>query len=406
MHGAPNLSMRNSLKEQADADAAAREASMKETDLPEEPTIVAVSIDVCRRLVLSPDDQSLLRVVNTATGRVPEIEELRGHLLLEVRSGTTSTPISSQNGNTLQHLLDLLDMTGASAELEDDALELVFHKPSPMHRANKEEESRARRNLLRPEGPTDPVTELSEHTLLLNLQSRSGGLLGNGRPRLIRDVAQMPSSSCLYFDHPHWRLNGLGALESLPPSKLRELDLKDNFVSQIGDSLSRFELLTDLRLAGNGLAEIALHYLPRLKHLDLHNNRLQLIPEIAGLPSLGFLDLCDNEIGGADAPKENDLSGADEQGLGGGVAEGWRSIARAELAELKVLWLANNRLTWSQKAFNARISALREKKALRSLDFRGNPMLFSPRLDDLAPLQKYREWITQQVKPHAARRTT
>ena len=59
MHGAPNLSMRNSLKEQADADAAAREASMKETDLPEEPTIVAVSIDVCRRLVLSPDDQSL-----------------------------------------------------------------------------------------------------------------------------------------------------------------------------------------------------------------------------------------------------------------------------------------------------------------------------------------------------------
>ena len=65
-------------------------------------------------------------------------------------------------------------------------------------------------------------------------------------------------------------------------------------------------------------------------------------------------------------------------------------FAHSPLQELKVLLLANNQLKWNQSAFNAKITLLHEKRALAELDFRGNPMMFVPRLDDLPPLRSYR----------------
>jgi hypothetical protein len=236
-------------------------------------TVVEATLDVCCRLVLSPDDQSLLRVINQPTGRVPQIENLRGQRLIEVRANGTSTPISARAGQTLDHLIDLLYSSGAARDLEDEPISLVFQRPKPDEMPNREAELRAKRNLVI-HAPGEPTTELSTQTLLLHLAQRPSGLLGGGRPRFIRDLAQIPSGSCFHFSHPHWTLNGLGALARLPASKVRELDLSDNALTSVGDSLSRFEQLVDLRLAGNAIDDIALHYLPRLKHLDLHCNRL------------------------------------------------------------------------------------------------------------------------------------
>ena len=64
----------------------------------------------------------------------------------------------------------------------------------------------------------------------------------------------------------------------------------------------------------------------------------------------------------------------------------------------QVLLLCNNQLKWNQSAFNAKITLLHEKRALQELDFRGNPMMFVPRLDDLPPLRSYREWILTQCQ--------
>ena len=339
---------------------------------------VNATLDACRNLVLDPDSCKLLRVVKTPTGNASELENLCGSILLQVRSGNTHTDINSLN--TLDALLKLMDDTGQSHLV--DEVGLVFKWPDASS-LTKAEKARAKKNLLY--DPDSLQVQLTDQSLLLHLQQR--GI----RKKIVKDLASFPSGACLYFNHFNWQLLDLGALLRVPPSKIKELDLSENSIKHVGPDLSRFEQLTDLRLVGNGISEIELHYLPRLRFLDLHYNRLKAIPELAGLTALEEIDMCDNDIG-----SRGEEGG--ESGLGAGSAspDGWECIAHSELQELKIIRIANNQLMWGQKEFNQRILVLNEKKSIEVLDFRGNPMLFSPRLDDRAPLQMYRGWIITQ----------
>ena len=84
----------------------------------------------------------------------------------------------------------------------------------------------------------------------------------------------------------HWRLSAPGALLQLPPRSLKELDLSNNGMADVGAALSRFEHLVALRLGGNQLTSLELHYLPRLRELVLSHNQLKILPEMLGLPAL------------------------------------------------------------------------------------------------------------------------
>ena len=123
-----------------------------------------------------------------------------------------------------------------------------------------------------------------------------------------------------------------------------------------------------------------------LRKLSLAFNLLTFLPELGGLAALEHLDLSDNKIGSREGGE-----GLEEDA--GESPDGWESITHSPLHELKVLLLANNLLAWTQQDFNTRIAVLQDKGSLQVLDFRGNLMLFSPRLDDLPPLRLYRDWI-------------
>ena len=192
-----------------------------------------------------------------------------------------------------------------------------------------------------------------------------------------------------YFNHPFWSLSSLGALLELRPNTLRELDLSNNKLSDVGDDLSRFEQLTELRLEGNRLTSLELHHMPRLTSLYLASNQLRVLPELLGMPALQRLDLGENLIGSRTA-------GEGIHANRGESPDGWESLAHSPLPELKLLLLPNNQLTWTQVAFNERIARLADKQSLTALDLRGNPFLFQPRLDDQPAIRMYREWILTQ----------
>lgn len=332
--------------------------------------LVSCSLDVCRRLVFSPE-QVLLRVTHAPSGPEKELDALRGHQLMQVCSGSTSTDINSEN--TLAALLELLDASGQALQI--DEIDLLFSNKRA--EPSKQEMLRLKKNALR--DPDALSTNLDDYTLLFHMKPVGF------RKRYIKDLAQVPSGSCFYFQHSNWALSSLGSVLKLPANKIKELDLTDNSIGDVGPELSRFEQMVDLRLQGNGIRDIELHYLPRLRHLDLSFNRLQGLLELAGLPSLEVLDLCDNQIGSLDIK--------DDMGSSSGSSDGWESLAHSDLPELRVLLLANNVLAWDQLLFNTKIAVLSEKPSLETLDFRGNLMLFSPRLDDLPPLESYRKWI-------------
>ena len=173
---------------------------------------VTASLDYCRNLVLREDDQSLIRVVNTPTGRRPEVEMLRGYLLLEMRSGGSSTPINALS--PLHALLQRLDATGKSHLI--DEVTLVFQADDDELHRTKEEDARARRNLLR--DPEATVTQLTETTLLTHF-TRVGGLSTGFSKRIIKELSSVPSGSCLHFSHANWQLTELGALLRIPPGR-------------------------------------------------------------------------------------------------------------------------------------------------------------------------------------------
>ena len=86
----------------------------------------------------------------------------------------------------------------------------------------------------------------------------------------LRSLAELPAGACLYLNHPLFRVRALGGLLSLPPARVRELDLSDNALHDVGTALSHYQSLTELRLAGNAIESIELSHMPRLLLLDLH----------------------------------------------------------------------------------------------------------------------------------------
>jgi hypothetical protein len=209
-----------------------------------------------------------------------------------------------------------------------------------------------------------------------------------------KSIAKVPLGSVMYLNHPNWKLTGLGSLLLLKPGCLKELDLRDNDLTDVGGGLCRFEALQELRLSGNKLQQVDLTYMPRLTWLDLSFNRLKALPELLGLPVLQYIDLSDNEVGTRGGASEEPQQGPTV--VSGESPDGWERLAHSPLLELRHLLLANNQLDWSQAQFNARMALLREKRALQELDLRGNPMTFPERPLGKAPLLQYREWILTQ----------
>ena len=209
-----------------------------------------------------------------------------------------------------------------------------------------------------------------------------------------KSIAKVPLGSVMYLNHPNWKLTGLGSLLLLKPGCLKELDLRENDLTDVGGGLCRFEALQELRLSGNKLQQVDLTYMPRLTWLDLSFNRLKALPELLGLPVLQYIDLSDNEVGTRGGASEEPQQGPTV--VSGESPDGWERLAHSPLLELRHLLLANNQLDWSQAQFNARMALLREKRALQELDLRGNPMTFPERPLGKAPLLQYREWILTQ----------
>ena len=228
--------------------------------------------------------------------------------------------------------------------------------------------------------PAEVVTDLREDVMQPLLKKKS--------------LAKVPLGSCMYLDHPNWKLTGLGALVMLKPGCLKELDLRDNDLTDVGGGLCRFEALQELRLGGNKLRQVELTYMPRLTWLDLSFNRLTALPELLGLPVLQYIDLSDNEVGTRGGASDEPQQGPTV--VSGESPDGWESLAHSPLLELRHLLLANNLLDWGQAQFNARMALLREKRALQELDLRGNPMTFPERPLGKAPLIQYREWVLTQ----------
>ena len=228
--------------------------------------------------------------------------------------------------------------------------------------------------------PAEVVTDLREDVMQPLLKKKS--------------LAKVPLGSCMYLDHPNWKLTGLGALVMLKPGCLKELDLRDNDLTDVGGGLCRFEALQELRLGGNKLRQVELTYMPRLTWLDLSFNRLTALPELLGLPVLQYIDLSDNEVGTRGGASDEPQQGPTV--VSGESPDGWERLAHSPLLELRHLLLANNLLDWGQAQFNARMALLREKRALQELDLRGNPMTFPERPLGKAPLIQYREWVLTQ----------
>ena len=243
---------------------------------------------------------------------------------------------------------------------------------------NPELEARQKKSALA--APAEVVTDLREDVMQPLLKKKS--------------LAKVPLGSCMYLNHPNWKLTGMGALVLLKPGCLKELDLRDNDLHDVGGGLCRFEALQELRLGGNKLRQVELTYMPRLTWLDLSFNRLTALPELLGLPVLQYIDLSDNEVGTRGGASDEPQQGPTV--VSGESPDGWERLAHSPLLELRHLLLANNQLDWGQAQFNARMALLREKRALQELDLRGNPMTFPERPLGKAPLLQYREWVLTQ----------
>jgi len=339
---------------------------------------VMVDLDVARRIVLDPEDDTLVRVIRSPTGEgglMNRLGKLRGFRLM------TACGIELSKEDTFETILEAVERS--DEYLDGEQIELVFHEaPWPPNRAEKK---RQERNNLYP--PEDIMMELTKDVILAHLQVRPGRFQ-SGTP-VIRDISKVPNKMNFYFNHKKWNLHDISGLMQLPQRSLNELDLSHCQLRSVGAELSRFEQLTELRLNDNHLPSIELHYLPRLKGLYLAFNNLTVLPELMGLPALQVLDLSDNQIGSRES--SNELT-ADK----GESADGWELLVHSPLHDLRTLLLPNNQLKWQQAAFNSRVSVLADNKALTELDFRGNPMMFSPRLDDLPPLRRTRPWILAQ----------
>ena len=255
----------------------------------EDDTVVTVDLDLCSRLVLNKDN-TLLRIIKGPHDirHAPALRDLRkmyGRILREVHG------VRLGDKHTLTAVTQAYKFRkGADS---DEQLELTFSPPTPTkewHLQSSPEKQRQEANNLY---PPDKLETVASARVLLDHQRQSKG----SRRTVIRELSAIPAGSRFYFNHPWWKLYDLGALLELPPRSLRELDLSNNALTEVGPALSRFDHLVDLRLDNNQLKSIELHYLPRLKLLSLAFNQLQVLPELLGLPSLQELDLCDNKIG-------------------------------------------------------------------------------------------------------------
>ncbi|CAL4171624.1 unnamed protein product, partial [Meganyctiphanes norvegica] len=115
---------------------------------------------------------------------------------------------------------------------------------------------------------------------------------------------QEDSFANVSFSHIHIKYNH--ALASLTPdalrsseSSLRVLDLRNNNLTEVVLPLAAFKELQFLSLEANGLHEAAaVALMPSLLHLSLANNILHHMPShaLTGLPELQFLDLHSNRL--------------------------------------------------------------------------------------------------------------
>ena len=94
--------------------------------------------------------------------------------------------------------------------------------------------------------PEAEMTELHEDAMVPLLKSK-----GTFR-KSAQSLQSLPLGSCMYLNHPNWKLTCLGALVLLPPRALKELDLRDNNLHDVGSALARFEALQELRISGSG----------------------------------------------------------------------------------------------------------------------------------------------------------
>ena len=90
------------------------------------------------------------------------------------------------------------------------------------------------------------MTELHEDAMVPLLKSK-----GTFR-KSAQSLQSLPLGSCMYLNHPNWKLTSLGALVLLPPRALKELGLRDNNLHDVGSALARFEALQELRISGSG----------------------------------------------------------------------------------------------------------------------------------------------------------
>ena len=186
-----------------------------------------------------------------------------------------------------------------------------------LHRGPWPSPAEARRQLHNAlEAPEDEVSILDAETLLSML--RRSTIFGR---KPLRSLAELPAGACLYLNHPLFRVRALGGLLSLPPARVRELDLSDNALHDVGTALSHYQSLTELRLAGNAIESIELSHMPRLLLLDLARNRLPALPELVGLAALRRLDLGENAIG--------------SRAVWGESADGWERFTHSPLSEAR-----------------------------------------------------------------------
>ena len=94
--------------------------------------------------------------------------------------------------------------------------------------------------------PEAEMTELHEDAMVPLLKSK-----GTFR-KSAQSLQSLPLGSYMYLNHPNWKLTSLGALVLLPPRALKELDLRDNNLHDVGSALARFEALQELRISGSG----------------------------------------------------------------------------------------------------------------------------------------------------------
>lgn len=130
--------------------------------------------------------------------------------------------------------------------------------------------------------PTDVVVELTEAVL--------EELSGN------RKLHQLRYPTYIVLTHPNFQLRSIEGLRAVKGTALKELDVSNNRLMVL-DGLEQFATLKVIRASHNEITEVTIERLPRLKHLDLSFNRLDGLPDLAGLKALVYLDLSNNLVG-------------------------------------------------------------------------------------------------------------